>query len=280
MGRPELTIQWPKLALPVVRNGGRFPMQAHRASWRYFTPQTTALHVHDYTGKMWIDRHLIRLRPGDFTLTPVGIRSRYDLDAAGHHFCVHFEPVDSQKGGIALPLHWRPGVHEHRLREQVQAIIDLRRRSESGKSDLEKIAAGSALQSLLLWVAVMADELSSERSTSKSGDILDLVRQHIDEHFRQSLDVRSVARQFRVSQNYLARRFRERHGMTMQRYLLHHRVELARHLLHTTTMPIKAVAIESGLSNPQYFHRQFRAVTGRSPSAERVLATTNKPVED
>ena len=68
-------------------------MKAHNPSLRYYTPQTTALHLHDYAGKMWIDHSLIPLRPGDFTLTPVGIKSRYDLDAPGDHYCVHFEPV-------------------------------------------------------------------------------------------------------------------------------------------------------------------------------------------
>jgi len=271
MGRTKLKLSWPKSALPVVRNGGCFPMQAHNPSLRYFTPQTTALHLHDYAGKMWIDEQMVRLRPGDFTLTPVGIKSRYDLDAPGDHYCVHFELVVSKQSGIKLPLHWRPGVHEHRLREQVQTIIDLRRRSESRRSDLPKTAAGATLQSLLLWVAVVARDSTNAHSSGKSGDKLDRVRQHLDEHFRAPLDVPNLARRFDVSQNYLARLFRERHGMTMQRYLLSNRVELARHLLNTTDMPIKAVAIESGLSNPQYFHRQFRSMTGRSPSAERAL---------
>lgn len=247
-------------------------MQAHNPALRYYTPQTTALHLHDYAGKMWIDRHMIRLRPGDFTLTPVGIKSRYDLDTPGDHLCVHFEPVAMRRGGLKLPLHWRPGMHEHRLREQVQGIIDLRRRAEWGQSDLPLAASGAALQSLLLWVAVMAGDPARAHATGKTDDKLDRVRRHLDEHFRDPLDVPALARRFEMSQNYLARRFRERHGMTMQRYLLCNRVELARHLLNTTQMPIKAVAIESGLSNPQYFHRQFRSVTGRSPSEERILA--------
>ncbi len=274
MGRTKLTLNWPKSALPIVRNGGCFPIKAHNPSLRYYTPQTTALHLHDYAGKMWIDQSLIPLRPGDFTLTPVGIKSRYDLDAPGDHYCVHFEPVVSKPSGIQLPLHWRPGVHEHRLREQVQTIIDLRRRSESRRSDLPKTAAGAALQSLFLWIAVMARDSTNAHSSSKTSDKLDRVRQYLDEDFRAALDVPDLARRFGMSQNYLARLFRERHGMTMQRYLLSNRVELARHLLNTTDMPIKAVAIESGLSNPQYFHRQFRSVTGRSPSEERILATT------
>lgn len=251
-------------------------MEAHNASLRYFTPRTTALHLHDYAGKMWIGERLIRLRPGDFTLTPAGTTSRYDLDVPGDHYCLHFEPAPLDGSVVKLPLHWRPGVHERRLREHVQGIIDLRRRAEWGRSDLPKIAAGTALQGLLLWVVVTAKGSMGERASLKIDDKLDRVRRHLDEHFRENVDVAALARRFEVSQNYLARRFRERHGMTMQRYLLSNRVELARHLLTATQMPIKAVAIEAGLSNPQYFHRQFRAVTGHSPSEERALAAAEE----
>ena len=83
----------------------------------------------------------------------------------------------------------------------------------------------------------------------------------------------ALAKRFGVSQNYLARRFRARHGMTLQRYLLGRRIEFARHLLNSTELPVKVVAIEAGLGNPQYFHRQFVRAVGHSPSQERVLAS-------
>jgi len=107
---------------------------------------------------------------------------------------------------------------------------------------------------------------------SRVDDEVDNVRRHLDEHFLETLDGRALGRRFEVSSNYPARRFREKHGMTMQRYLLSRRIEWARHLITTTRMPLKAVAIEAGLGNPQYFHRQFRLVTGRSPSEERALS--------
>ena len=101
---------------------------------------------------------------------------------------------------------------------------------------------------------------------------LDEVRRQLDEHGREPLDVPALARRAGVSQNHLSRRFRARHGMTLQRYLLGRRIELARHLLAVTRLPLKAVAIEAGLGNPQYFHRQFRRATGHSPSEERKLS--------
>ncbi|MDB6095091.1 MAG: putative AraC family transcriptional regulator [Verrucomicrobia bacterium] len=275
MACSNVTLAWPRAGTPSLRNGGRFPMPPHNPGLVYMSPATVALHVYDYSGKMWLGRRLIRLQPGDFTLTPAGLRSNYDLDEGGYHWCVHFEAQPAGVSPFRLPLHWRPGPHGQRISERLQEIIHLRRLGAGGGADakLAQQAAGAALQSLLLWIAVT---VGSRRSTvtaapTRVDQALDVARHYLDELGNGSLDVPALARRVGVSQNHLSRRFRAKHGMTMQRYLLGRRIELARHLLEVTRLPLKTVAIESGLGNPQYFHRQFHLTTGHSPSEERKL---------
>lgn len=271
------SLRWPRQAMPLLRRGGRFPMVAHNPGVVYVTPAAMVLHVHDYTGRMWLGRRLVPLLPGDLTFTPAMLPSHYDLDAAGFHLCVHFE-VTAPAGGeaVRLPLHWRPGPHTRALGERLQEIIHLFRLGEGtgNEAGLARYAANQALQSLLLWIGVMAGARRRLTATAPTrvDDALETVRRHLDEHYRATLDVPALARKMGVSQNYLARKFRAQHGMTLLRYVLGRRVELARHLLAATRMPLKAVAIEAGLGNPQYFHRQFRAIVGHSPSVERELA--------
>lgn len=272
------TLDWAQTFVPVIRNGGRFPMVAHNAGLDYLSLHTVALHLHDYTGRLRLGRCEFRLQPGDFTLTPAGMVSCYDLDTPGNHLCMHFTGIPSGLGDLQLPLHWRPGAHERRLNERIQEIIHLHRRGEMARGGLARTAAGTALQSLLLWFAVtVAGEKLGGKPPSRVDEDLDLVRHYLDEHFREPVAVPSLARRFGVSQNYLAQRFRARHGMTIQRYLLSRRVELARHLLVVTRLPLKAVAIEAGLGNPQYFHRQYFQATGRSPSQDRTQAAAQSP---
>lgn len=270
-------LSWPQRAMPVLRRGGRFPMVAHNPGGVYVTPGTVALHVHDYAGRMWLGRRMVRLLPGDFTLTPPMLPSNYDLDAAGFHLCVHFEPVEAAAAdAMRLPLHWRPGPHTRVLSERLQEIIHLFRLGEGSGSEaaLAQHAANQALQSLLLWIGVMAGSRPrlTVAAATRVDEALEAVRSHLDEHYREPLDVPALARKMGVSQNYLARKFRTKHGMTLLRYVLWRRVELARHLMAATRLPLKAVAIEAGLGNPQYFHRQFCAIVGHSPSRERELA--------
>ena len=273
MGRKTPTLNWVQVTVPVIHNGGRFPMVPDNAELKYLSLQTVALHLHDYTGKLWIGERTFNLQPGDFTLTPAGMVSCYDLERAGNHLCMHFSAPVAVAGDLRLPLHWRPGAHERWLSERIQEIIHLHRKADAAGGGLAEKAAGTALQSLLLWLAVtVKGQLRTGKRLSRVDEDLDRVRGYLDEHFRAPIAVPALARQFGVSQNYLAQRFRTRHGMTIQRYLLSRRVELARHLLTVTQLPLKAVAIEAGLGNPQYFHRQYLQATGRSPSQDRAQA--------
>lgn len=250
-------------------------MVAHNPSLVYLSAGTVALHLHNYAGRLWLGDTLVRLQPGDVTLTPAQMPSHYDLDVAGQHLCVHFEATPVQEPSVTLPLHWRPRMHERWLRERLQEIIHLHRRGETGTAtgELARHAAGAALQSLLLWLGIAAAERKHETTqTGRGAAVLDEVRRHLEDNYRRPLSMPALARRFGLSQNYLARQFRRRHGMTIQRYVIGLRVEFARHLLTVTQLPLKAIAVEAGLSNPQYFHRQFRRATGHSPSEERAWA--------
>lgn len=269
------TFRWPQSAGPGMNNGGWFPMSEHNPGLVYQSP-TVALHFYDYTGRMWLGRRMVRLQRGDFTITPPGLPTRYDLDAPGQHLCLHFEMQPAEGATVTLPVHWRPGPQGRWLRERLQEIIHLRRLADGGtEAKLAKVAASTALQGFLLALAVMVGSrprASAAAKPTRVDGVLDAVRRQLDERYREPLDVPALARSFGVSQNHLARRFRIQHGITLQRYVLGRRIELARHLLGHTRLPLKAVAIEAGLGNPQYFHRQFVQATGHSPSRERELA--------
>jgi AraC-like DNA-binding protein len=251
-------------------------MPEHNPDFLYRSPKTVALHLNDHVGRMWLGGREVPLQPGDFTLTPAGLVSRYDLEGNSHHLCVHFGTLPPGRSPLRLPLHWRTGPHERAVRERLQEVIDLHRLASSGgpRAALAARAAGAALQSLLLWIAVTVspEERAAGSSPTRVDEVVERVRRHLAENYRAPLDVAALARQVGVSQNYLARQFRARHGVPLKRYVLGRRIELARHLLAATRLPIKAVAIEAGLGNPQYFHRRFRLATGRSPSEERGRA--------
>jgi AraC-like DNA-binding protein len=72
-----------------------------------------------------------------------------------------------------------------------------------------------------------------------------------------------------VSEAHFARSFKDAFGVPPHRYLLTRRIERAAALLRDTDLPIIEIALETGWNSLGTFGRQFRDITGESPSELR-----------
>jgi len=265
-----LTIRWPALGAPAIRLAGRFEEPGRRTLVHRLA--TMALHHYEYAGALWLDGRRVNLRPGDLTLSPAGEPTRYLMPRPGYHTCIHFDALSPGDRAVVLPLHVRPGPLAHRVRDLVQHIVELH---HAGRGETEtgptRLAAQAALQALLLWLVVVRDGSRSGRRSAPAATAegLQRLRRLCDARYRESWTTAQLAQAAGLSPGYLARTFKRHFGVPMQRYLNHRRVDYARHLLLTTHEPVKNIAYESGFANPQYFCRQFRHATGRTPSEFR-----------
>ena len=75
------------------------------------------------------------------------------------------------------------------------------------------------------------------------------------------------------SRNTLFRLFRERYGMSPVEYQIRQRIKYATFLLQETPSSVKQIAYELGYPDPFSFSKQFRQVTGMSPSHARTHAS-------
>lgn len=73
-------------------------------------------------------------------------------------------------------------------------------------------------------------------------------------------------RKFPLSLNYLRDQFDAEMGMSPKQYLQTIRVEQAKKLFSTSSLSVIDVAKLCGFSDPYYFSRFFKKVTGKSPS--------------
>lgn len=260
------------VAQPAIRAAGRFPHVDRRYEVVYRAP-THALHLYDYACAMRLGRRRLAVEAGDVTLTPAGIAASYDLPRPGTHLCIHFVPADVRRGGasVSLPLHLRTGGRREGIARAMLAVAELHQRG--ARHALSAAAASAALQALLLRLAADATE-PPPAAVSPSDAPLRLAVELLTADLRRPLDVPALSRRVGLSQNYLARRFKQRFGVTIPRYLLQARVEQAHLLLTTTSLPIKDIAARVGLPDPQHFNKQFRRITGASPSAIRGAASS------
>ena len=63
----------------------------------------------------------------------------------------------------------------------------------------------------------------------------------------------------------LLRHFKQINGSSPKEYLIGLRINYACELLDSTQLSIGEIAFKSGFNDSNYFTRQFRRVTGRSP---------------
>jgi len=261
---------WPLRYLPRLRNAGTFPMTVPGCNRVYQTP-SVSLHLHEYPGDLWLDRHRYRLQPGDITLSPHNVPSRYALKGSGTHLCIHFfpPPPNSRLPGLRLPLHFRLGPQTVAARERIWRIIDHARQA-GGKPDSPAACAASAsMQELLLWLHAQSRHDVVPHRSSLMEEALEKLGQAIETSLAKPMLIAELAAGVGLSADYVARLFVKRYGMTLQHYLLLRRIELARHLLVSSDLLISEIGRRVGLPDPQYFNKQFRRVAGESPLAYR-----------
>ena len=73
-----------------------------------------------------------------------------------------------------------------------------------------------------------------------------------------------------ISHNHLIRLFRKQYGVTIRDYIRQRRLSRAKHLLECSDQPIKEIAHDVGIPNPQYFNKCVRHAFGRSPRELRI----------
>jgi AraC-like DNA-binding protein len=107
------------------------------------------------------------------------------------------------------------------------------------------------------------------KTASRSQALFEAVRQYIEEHYREPLTRDSVAKAFYISPNYLSHLFQKSGGIGLNEYLNYVRLEQAKNLLKGYDMKVREVAHACGFVDSNYFCRQFRKSTERSPSEYR-----------
>ncbi len=244
-------------------------------SCRNYLHDHYALHLHLYDGAITIGKRRLPFRDGDLTISLPGVVSSYELAKGGTHWCIHFESASPSKGepSFRLPLHLPASGSAAYFKERLRAIAEtlrLRGRNVLG-AELASAAAGAQLQHVLLLMGLQRFPRGAEGAPVRRSDCaLDKIRLEMELHFQGRLDVATLAASSGLSRNFFAARFHERFGMTVSGYLFSLRMEMAKNLLLSTSLPIKEIAYECGIPEPNYFNKQFRRATGLNPSLYRA----------
>jgi two-component system response regulator YesN len=124
-------------------------------------------------------------------------------------------------------------------------------------------------------ITPLALEIAGKRSSNSSEVYSKLIQsalQTINENLTNpSLSIKWMVRhKVFTNPDYLSKLFKKEVGIKFTRYVMQKRIKMAKTLLGTTDKPIAEIAIETGFgSNPQYFSKVFKQVTGCTPKIWR-----------
>jgi AraC-like DNA-binding protein len=95
------------------------------------------------------------------------------------------------------------------------------------------------------------------------------VRDQIESHFEQKIDLSHLARIAGLSTWHFSKAFKQSTGMPPHRYVLMRRSTVAAELIRSTSKPLSEIALEVGFSDQGHFTRIFTQITGETPGALR-----------
>jgi AraC-like DNA-binding protein len=84
-----------------------------------------------------------------------------------------------------------------------------------------------------------------------------------------------IAEKLNLHQSYLSRLFRKVMKCNFKAYMIRRRIQQAKMMLHHSRLPIMEVAVNCGFNRQSYFTRQFKKITGMTPSSYRKGARSN-----
>lgn len=149
-------------------------------------------------------------------------------------------------------------------------VIPLQQNSDYIK-DFEKMheldLSHSSLKAMSVFYDIL-DRLLSEQLYD-DGAIKPALK-YIDENlYNSELNNASIAASAGISESYMRRLFKKKYGKAPKQYILEMRIKKAGRLLCETAEPVTDISYECGFSSVYHFCREFKSVTGITPTQYR-----------
>jgi AraC-like DNA-binding protein len=95
------------------------------------------------------------------------------------------------------------------------------------------------------------------------------VREHVEAHLSESMDLAELAAIAGLSVYHFARAFKQSAGVTPHHYLVRRRIERAQDMLARSELPLSGIALATGFSDQSHLARHFRQMLGMTPGQFR-----------
>ena len=108
------------------------------------------------------------------------------------------------------------------------------------------------------------------RDSTKETELPGAIVGYINEHLTDAITLRDLARELGYHPNYLSGKIHEVFGLSLPSLIASIRADKAKYLLFETNKTGLEICYECGFGSERSFHRQFKAMTGRTPKEYRA----------
>ena len=131
-------------------------------------------------------------------------------------------------------------------------------------------AVCNAYIEILATLLVRCTSASSQSSSLVSRQC-HMVRQYIEQHYKERLTLELLAEVANADKFYLAHNYKEIYGIAPISYMVVCRIQEAKQLLSETDLPLTKISRNLGFSSPSYFSQSFSKIEGISPADYRKI---------
>lgn len=148
-------------------------------------------------------------------------------------------------------------------------LQELVEEAENQKEDYE-VMVHNILEILLLkMMRKKAFNLEKITTTKKISKDVAFIKNYIKQHFREEINLDTLAEAGHINKYYLAHSFKKFVGVSPIEYLIQTRIRESKILLETTNYPISDISTITGFSSQSFFSQSFKRVTNLSPTQYR-----------
>ena len=122
-------------------------------------------------------------------------------------------------------------------------------------------------------VELLTSEDFIKKRFTTANNRINIIHEYLMNNYREEIELDHLAELASMAKSSLCRFFKEKMGITIFEYLNKIKIEYACKLLMDEDLSIFDVSLDSGFNNLSFFNKQFKKVTGHTPSRYRKQFT-------
>jgi len=213
--------------------------------------------------------HEIPIRAGDFVqrLPEVTHSTIVTNDEWAELFVVIGKSIFNDLVAINVLRKDKPVLHPGVDYEMVESFLQFH--NELGTVD--NLALSLTVPKIIQYLIKINYSDKINLASTSEQNILTRATEYIDQHYDQRITVEDIAIHVSMGYEKFRKLFTAHYGMSPGNYMIRHRIKQAQYILSGGEHSIKDIALQLGYVDAFTFSKQFKKVTGRTPSEFKEL---------